>query len=626
MSEKSGDLAKYLFFEGTNYQTYDYLGVHRAENGFCFRVWAPNAQQVFLCGDFNGWGDSCPMENTGGVWEYTLAADRFGIGSKYKYRIRRGGRDIFKADPYGFFAECPPATASVYFDIEGFEWQDAAWLERRRAGGADFYARPMNIYEVHAGSWKRNPDGSYYSYRQLAEELIPYVQDMGYTHIELMPVAEHPFDGSWGYQICGYYAPTARFGTPHDFMALVDAAHQAGLGVILDWVPAHFPKDEHGLYEFDGAPLYEYQGWDRMEHKSWGTRCFDVGRNEVQCFLVSNAAFWAEKYHIDGLRVDAVASMLYLDYDRADGEWVPNVYGSNRSLEAIAFFKKLNTYMHERFPDVLTIAEESTAWENVTRFDGDGLGFSMKWNMGWMNDALSYIATDPYFRKYHHNKMTFSMMYAYSEYYVLPISHDEVVHGKKSLLGRFPGLYGQMFDGLRAFLTYMMCHPGKKLLFMGCEIGQFDEWNEQAQIEWPLLDYDSHQKLRRFVRDLNRLYLAQSELWEADDTWSGFDWVEVDNGNESILAFRRMNRRGQALLTVVNFTPVERDSHPLCVPKGASYSILLDSSDEKYGGYKKASGVLRAKEQEDGSYAVRINLPAHGAVILKETLPAKKDD
>ncbi len=626
MSEKSGDLAKYLFFEGTNYQTYDYLGVHRAENGFCFRVWAPNAQQVFLCGDFNGWGDSCPMENTDGVWEYTLAADRFGIGSRYKYRIRRGGRDIFKADPYGFFAECPPATASVYFDIEGFEWRDAAWLERRRAGGADFYARPMNIYEVHAGSWKRNPDGSYYSYRQLAEELIPYVQDMGYTHIELMPVAEHPFDGSWGYQICGYYAPTARFGTPHDFMALVDAAHQAGLGVILDWVPAHFPKDEHGLYEFDGAPLYEYQGWDRMEHKSWGTRCFDVGRNEVQCFLVSNAAFWAEKYHIDGLRVDAVASMLYLDYDRADGEWVPNVYGSNRSLEAIAFFKKLNTYMHERFPDVLTIAEESTAWENVTRFDGDGLGFSMKWNMGWMNDALSYIAIDPYFRKYHHNKLTFSMMYAYSEYYVLPISHDEVVHGKKSLLGRFPGLYGQMFDGLRAFLTYMMCHPGKKLLFMGCEIGQFDEWNEQAQIEWSLLDYDSHQKLRCFVRDLNHLYLAQSELWEADDTWSGFDWVEVDNGNESILAFRRMNRRGQALLTVVNFTPVERDSHPLCVPKGASYSILLDSSDEKYGGYKKASGALRAKEQEDGSYAVRINLPAHGAVILKETLPAKKDD
>ena len=626
MSEKSGDLAKYLFFEGTNYQTYDYLGVHRAENGFCFRVWAPNAQQVFLCGDFNGWGDSCPMENTDGVWEYTLAADRFGIGSRYKYRIRRGGRDIFKADPYGFFAECPPATASVYFDIEGFEWRDAAWLERRRAGGDEFYARRMNIYEVHAGSWKRNPDGSYYSYRQLAEELIPYVQDMGYTHIELMPVAEHPFDGSWGYQICGYYAPTARFGTPHDFMALVDAAHQAGLGVILDWVPAHFPKDEHGLYEFDGAPLYEYQGWDRMEHKSWGTRCFDVGRNEVQCFLVSNAAFWAEKYHIDGLRVDAVASMLYLDYDRADGEWVPNVYGSNRSLEAIAFFKKLNTYMHERFPDVLTIAEESTAWENVTRFDGDGLGFSMKWNMGWMNDALSYIAIDPYFRKYHHNKLTFSMMYAYSEYYVLPISHDEVVHGKKSLLGRFPGLYGQMFDGLRAFLTYMMCHPGKKLLFMGCEIGQFDEWNEQAQIEWSLLDYDSHQKLRCFVRDLNHLYLAQSELWEADDTWSGFDWVEVDNGNESILAFRRMNRRGQALLTVVNFTPVERDSHPLCVPKGASYSILLDSSDEKYGGYKKASGALRAKEQEDGSYAVRINLPAHGAVILKETLPAKKDD
>lgn len=626
MNGKTEDLAKYLFFEGTNYQAYDYLGVHRTESGFCFRVWAPNAEQVFLCGDFNGWDDSCPMENVGGVWEYTLGADRFGAGSKYKYRIRRGGRDIFKADPYGFFAECPPATASVYFDLEGYRWQDAEWLENRRTFGEDFYQRPINIYEVHAGSWKRNSDGSYYSYRQLAAELIPYVRDMGYTHIELMPVAEHPFDGSWGYQVCGYYAPTSRFGTPHDFMALVDAAHMAGIGVILDWVPAHFPKDAHGLYEFDGAPLYEYQGWDRMEHKAWGTRCFDVGRNEVQCFLVSNAAFWAEKYHIDGLRVDAVASMLYLDYDRREGEWLPNVYGSNRSLEAIAFFKKLNTHMHEKFPDVLTIAEESTAFENVTRFDGDGLGFSMKWNMGWMNDALSYIETDPYFRKYHHNKLTFSMMYAYAEKYVLPISHDEVVHGKKSLLGRFPGLYGQMFDGLRAFLMYMMCHPGKKLLFMGCEIGQFDEWNERSQIEWQLLDYDSHRKLREFIRDLNRLYLAHSELWAADDNWSGFEWVEVDNADESMIAFRRINRQGEALLTAVNFTPVERDSHLLRVPEDASYEILLDSSDEQYGGYKKASGMLCAKAQEDGGYAIRIDLPAFGALILKETLPAKKDD
>ena len=400
------------------------------------------------------------MEKDGGIWECLLTDKTFGVGSKYKYKVVRNGNAVYKTDPYGYYTEVRPDNASIFYELDGYNWKDAAWLRTRAAHKDDFYNRPMNIYEVHAGSWKKNADGSFYSYKQLADELVPYVRDMGYTHIELMPVAEHPFDGSWGYQICGYYAPTSRFGTPHDFMALIDAAHRAGIGVILDWVPAHFPKDVNGLYEFDGAPLYEFQGDDRKEHKSWGTRCFDVGRNEVQCFLVSNAAYWAEKYHIDGLRVDAVASMLYLDYDRKPGEWHPNVYGTNRSLEAIAFFKKLNGYMRSAYPDVLMIAEESTAWENVTRFDGDGLGFHMKWNMGWMNDALSYASTDPLFRKGNHSKITFSMMYAFSEYYVLPISHDEVVHGKKSLLDRFPGLYGQKFDGMRAFLIYMMTHPG----------------------------------------------------------------------------------------------------------------------------------------------------------------------
>ena len=476
----------------------------------------------------------------------------------------------------------------------------------------------MNIYEVHAGSWKKNADGSYYTYKQLTEELIPYVKDMGYTHIELMPIAEHPFDGSWGYQVCGYFAPTSRFGTPHDFMAFVDAAHRAGIGVILDWVPAHFPKDAHGLYEFDGAPLYEFQGADRMEHKSWGTRCFDVGRNEVQCFLVSNVAYWAKEYHIDGIRVDAVASMLYLDYDRRPGEWNPNIYGTNRSLEAISFFKKLNSYMCTEFPDVLMIAEESTAWENVTRFDGDGLGFNMKWNMGWMNDALSYAETDPLFRKGNHNKVTFSMMYAFAERYVLPISHDEVVHGKKSLLDRFPGLYGQKFDGMRAFLIYMFCHPGKKLLFMGSENGQFAEWNYEKEVEWFMLENEQHAKLHAFVRDLNRLYLKHSELWELDDTWDGFEWVEVNNADESILALRRKNKKGESLLALINFTPVERENHLVPVPPKASYSVLLDSMDEKYGGYKKTTHSTRAKKNADGTYTIRVNLPAHGAIIFKE--------
>ncbi|MBQ7661491.1 MAG: 1,4-alpha-glucan branching protein GlgB [Clostridia bacterium] len=624
MKKKNDDLAKYLFLEGTNYHTYDYLGAHACDGGVVFRVWAPNADRVFLVGDFNGWDESCPMEIADGVWTYTLKDAAFARGAVYKYKVVRGDRAVYKADPYGTFAEVTPATASRYYEIGGYEWKDKPWMDARMAAKNDFYNRPMNIYELHAGSWRRNADGSYYTYEKLAKELIPYVKDMGYTHIELMPIAEHPFDGSWGYQICGYYAPTSRFGTPHDFMALVDAAHRAGLGVILDWVPAHFPKDEHGLYEFDGAPLYEYQGKDRMEHKSWGTRCFDVGRNEVECFLISNAVYWAKEYHIDGLRVDAVASMLYLDYDRGDGEWIPNKYGTNRSLEAIAFFKKLNSTMRQYHPDVLMIAEESTAYENVTRFDGDGLGFHLKWNMGWMNDALAYAATDPLFRRGNHSKVTFSMMYAFSEYYVLPISHDEVVHGKKSLLDRFPGLYGQKFDGMRTFLLYMMCHPGKKLSFMGSENGQFSEWNYKGQVEWFMLEYDQHKKLHAFVRDLNRLYLAESPLWQIDNAWDGFEWVEVDNADESILAFRRIDRAGNRVLVILNFTPVERPAHSLHAPEKATYSLLLDTMEEKYGGYRKAAPAKRAKKQPDGTYRLAVDLPAHGGLLLKEKIPTAK--
>ncbi len=612
------NLAEFLFLQGTNYRTYEYLGAHREKGGYAFRVWAPNADLVYLVGDFNGWDESCPMQNKSGIWEYTLDVSRFGNGAKYKFKIIRNGRCIYKADPYAAFSEKAPATASVYFDIGGYRWGDEKWMKKRMREHESFYSRPINIYEVHALSWKRNSDGTPYSWRQLSKTLIPYVKEMGYTHIELMPIAEHPYEGSWGYQICGYYAPTSRLGTPHDFMAFIDAAHKADIGVILDWVPAHFPKDEHGLYEFDGSPLYEFQGADRMEHKSWGTRCFDVGRNEVQCFLVSNAVYFAKEYHIDGLRVDAVASMLYLDYDRAPWEWVKNVYGTNRSLEAIAFFKKLNTHMRESFPDVLMIAEESTAWENITSLEGDGLGFSLKWNMGWMNDSLSYISIDPYFRSGCHDKVTFPMVYAHSEKYVLPISHDEVVHGKRSLLDRFAGLYGQKFDGLRAFLIYMMCHPGKKLMFMGCEIGQFDEWSYEREVEWFLTDYESHKKLQSFVRDLNLLYLSSPALFEEDGSWQGFEWVEVDNREESIIAFRRMAKNGDSLLAVINFTPVERPRHLLEVNKKASYTVLIDSMSKSYGGYKKSACRKASVKKKGGGYTLSIDIPAHGAVILKE--------
>lgn len=620
---KENNLAAYLFHQGTNYRAYDYLGVHREDTRYAFRVWAPNAEAVFAVGDFNGWEESDPLTRItpGGIWEGYVSADRFGEGSLYKFKLHTKNGERYKADPYARFCQKPPETASVYFDADGYAWRDAGYLSHRAATmtAETVNEQPINIYEVHLGSWRRHEDGTAYTYRETAEELAPYLKQMGYTHVELMPVMEHPFDGSWGYQICGYFAPTARFGTPTDFKAFVDKMHSAGIGVILDWVPAHFPKDAHGLYEFDGQPLYEYQGADRMEHKNWGTRCFDVGREEVQCFLISNALFWMEKYHADGLRVDAVASMLYLDYDREPGEWTPNIYGNNRNLEAIAFFRKLNRAVSDRYPDVMMIAEESTAWSDVTTFDRGGLGFTFKWNMGWMNDTLAYAATDPLFRKYNHNNLTFSMTYAFSERYVLPISHDEVVHGKKSFLDKMPGEYGQKFAGERVFLTYMMTHPGKKLMFMGSEIGQFREWDFAGSIEWFLLDYEMHAKMQHFTAALGQLYLRTPALWEKDGSWDGFSWIDADNRDQSILSYVRRDGDGREVVVILNFTPVTRTDFRQGLPLRGVYEELLNSDAVEFGG----SGVTNGGEirTEDVPFhgcaqSAVLTIPPLGGMIL----------
>ncbi len=626
------DLAPYYFHQGATMRAYEYLGAHRVGDRFVFRVWAPNAEYVSVIGDFNGWhaGEDPMVRITErGIWEAVLDGDRVSDGQKYKFFLRNGCREMYKADPYGFLMEEPPETASVICDIEGYAWRDEGWLKYRRPRFTReaLMKQPINIYELHAGSWRRHEDGSYYSYRELASELVTYVKQMGYTHIELMPLSEYPFDGSWGYQVCGYYAPTARHGSPKDLMYFVDTMHEAGIGVILDWVPAHFPKDAHGLYEFDGQPLYEYQGPDRMEHRTWGTRCFDVGREEVQSFLISNAVYWVEKYHIDGLRVDAVASMLYLDYDRLPGEWVPNRFGENKNLEAIAFFQKLNSCFARDYPDVMTIAEESTAWANLTHFENGGLGFSLKWNMGWMNDALDYLKEDPLWRKYHHNKINFSITYAFGENYVLPISHDEVVHGKLSLLDRSPGPYEQKFAGTRAFLTYMLTHPGKKLLFMGSELGQFREWAFEEQLEWFLLDYEMHAATQLFCADLNHFYLENPPLWQKDDNWDGFTWIDADNAEQSIFSYRRIDEKGKELIVLINFTPVSYDEFLLAVPEKGIYEEVFNSDDRRYGG----SGLLNEGKHRTEpcllrgyGEAIRIKVPPMSGMIFKCTRRAPK--
>lgn len=632
---RSGELAPYFFCQGTNFRSYEWLGCHseKTDDGFeyTFRVWAPKAEKVFVAGDFNSWDESLPMEKDAesGVWTATLISAKNLDGNRYKYKVVSKTRTAMKADPYATYSETLAKTASIIHTVKA-KWSDSKWLSARGKAfeGKHFYSAPMNIYEMHLGSWKTrdgksNVDGEHYlNYREIADELVPYALDMGYTHVELMPITEHPFDGSWGYQVGGYYAPTSRFGTPEDFIYFVNKLHKAGIGVILDWVPAHFPKDEHGLFEFDGYPLYEYQGKDRMEHKSWGTRCFDVGRPEVQSFLISNALFWMRNYHIDGLRIDAVASMLYLDYDRAPGEWIPNIDGGNHNYEAMAFFKKLNTAVFAEFPYALMIAEESTAWPMVTKPVSDGgLGFNFKWNMGWANDMFEYISTDPFFRKYVHNKLTFPLMYAFSENYILPVSHDEVVHGKKSLLDKMFGSYEDKFACMRAFLMYMMTLPGKKLMFMGCEYAPFREWDYENQLEWFMLDYPRHSQMKDYVRALNHFYLEHSPLWEIDDGWDGFEWIDPDRCEDNTLSYIRKSADGEELIILLNFAPCRRDGYKLRVKSKGSYIALINSDDAGYGGGGSKLGTMKSKAHREGKkwvHEISVDLPSYGALIIKK--------
>lgn len=590
--QQQDNLPLYLFHQGTNYRAYDYLGAHFTKKdekeGVIFRTWAPRAESVSVVGDFNGWDiNHSPMQriSDGGVYELFVSGLK--EYDNYKFAVSHGGKTTFKADPYAFHAETPVGTASKIYNLDGYTWNDGEFMGAK----SQPYDKPINIYEVNIASWKKHENGDYYTYRELAEELVDYAVDMGYTHLELMPVSEYPFDGSWGYQITGYFAPSSRFGTPKDFMYFVDKCHQKGIAVIIDWVPAHFPKDEHGLYEFDGTPCYENQGWDRKEHKGWGTRIFDYGRNEVQSFLISNAVYFFDKYHIDGLRVDAVAAMLYLDYDRKAGEWIPNENGGNYNLQAIAFLQKLNTVVFGSFPNALMIAEESTAFPLITKpVDIGGLGFNYKWNMGWMNDCLSYMQTDPYFRSGAHNKITFSMYYAFSENYILPISHDEVVHGKKSLLDKMTGSIEDKFANLRAFMAFMFSHPGKKLNFMGSEFGQFKEWDYKNGVEFFMLKFDLHKKLWEFNRELNHLYLSCPPLYKIEDSWDGFNWISADERDNNILSFIRKDGMGKDIVVIINFSGNDYTKYRLGVEMG-EYKLILNTDEKKYGG----RGVVKGK-------------------------------
>ncbi len=581
-----------VFHTGDSVRAYDFLGAHLVnrndKNGVVFRVWAPTARSVSVAGDFNNWNNEANyMYNIGyGVWEVFVEGVKEFCTYKYCIESEYGDR-LMKADPYAFHAQTRPGQASVVYDIESYSWNDSEWFNKRKENNIS--SSPMNIYEIHAGSWRKYPDGNFFNYQKLADELIPYLKEMHYTHVQLMPIMEYPYDGSWGFQTTGYYAPTSRYGTPSDFMAFVDKLHGEGIGVILDWVPSNFPTDDFGLARFDGSPLYESNDPKTSKRDSWGTCLFNYARFEVTSFLVSCAMFWLDKYHIDGLRIGALSSMLFLDYGKTEGEWEPNKFGGKENLDAVDFVKRLNTAVHMYHPDVMMFAEENTSWPKLThKIEDGGLGFDFKWNMGWMNDMLHYMSLNSMWRPFNHDSLTFSFYYAFSEKFLLPISHDEVSHGKGSLIKQMPGKYDEQFAGVRAFITYMYAHPGKKLVFMGTEIGQFDEWNHEEAIQWDLLEFEKHKKLRTFFKELNKFYLDCKPLYELDTVWKGFDWIHHDDYTNSVIAFKRTDKNGDEIVSVCNFQPIRRDEYCIGVPKYGLYDEVFNSDEERFGG----SGVV----------------------------------
>ena len=622
-----------VFHTGDSVRAYDFLGAHLVnrndKNGVVFRVWAPTARSVSVAGDFNNWNNEANyMYNIGyGVWEVFVEGVKEFCTYKYCIESEYGDR-LMKADPYAFHAQTRPGQASVVYDIESYSWNDSEWFNKRKE--KNISSSPMNIYEIHAGSWRKYPDGNFFNYQKLADELIPYLKEMHYTHVQLMPIMEYPYDGSWGFQTTGYYAPTSRYGTPSDFMAFVDKLHGEGIGVILDWVPSNFPTDDFGLARFDGSPLYESNDPKTSKRDSWGTCLFNYARFEVTSFLVSCAMFWLDKYHIDGLRIGALSSMLYLDYGKTEGEWKPNKFGGKENLDAVDFVKRLNTAVHMYHPDVMMFAEENTSWPKLThKIEDGGLGFDFKWNMGWMNDMLHYMSLNSMWRPFNHDSLTFSFYYAFSEKFLLPISHDEVSHGKGSLIKQMPGKYDEQFAGVRAFITYMYAHPGKKLVFMGTEIGQFDEWNHEEAIQWDLLEFEKHKKLRTFFKELNKFYLDCKPLYELDTVWKGFDWIHHDDYTNSVIAFKRTDKNGDEIVSVCNFQPIRRDEYCIGVPKYGLYDEVFNSDEERFGGSGVVNGnnikteVMKIHGFDQG---LSLTLPPLSVIYLRCTKELEPDE